>query len=139
MTDQPYTADDLRTEATRQHRARTEQSPTRTVLEQMLDAIVPSTVVQDGDTGLTWDEALDCDEFEEPVEAVVDLIHGAADLSAWAVQLGADGLQPEDHTLSVDADGRTLVRLHCAFHPDLDDDARASFVAGLARVLADGL
>ncbi|MEU2402779.1 hypothetical protein ABZ609_00335 [Streptomyces rubiginosohelvolus] len=136
MTEQPYTSDDLTAEAARQHHALT-QNPN--VLGQMLDATIPSTIVEDGDTGLTWDEALNCGEFDKPARAIADLIRGAADVSAWAVQLGADGLQPEDHTLTVGGDGRPLVRLHCAFAPEVDDAARAAFMNGLGQLVAEGL
>lgn len=133
MTEQPYTPADLTAEAARQHHALT-QNPN--VLGQMLDATIPSTIVEDGDTGLTWDEALNCGQFDEPARAITDLIRGAADVSAWAVQLGADRLQPEDHTLSVDGDGRPLVRLHCAFAPEVDNAARVAFMSLVGRFVA---
>ncbi|MER6235919.1 hypothetical protein ABT185_07565 [Streptomyces clavifer] len=139
MPDQPYTPADLAAEAARQHAELAKNTDGRQVLVRMLDATVASTLIEDGDTGLTWDEALNCPQFEEPQQAIHDLIVGAADVSAWAVQLGADGLEPEDHTLTVDGDGRPLVRLHCAFHPDLGDISRVAFMNGLAQVLADGM
>ncbi|MEV5082887.1 hypothetical protein AB0K74_30065 [Streptomyces sp. NPDC056159] len=67
------------------------------------------------------------------------LINGAADVSKWAVDLGADGLEPEDHTLTVDGDDTPLVRLHCAFSPDIDDRARIAFMTRLASVMANAL
>lgn len=132
MSDQPYTTADLIAEAARQHAGLIEDPDFVGVGEAMQD----SEVCPGG--GVTWGE-FSTETSDVAQNQIHDLITGAADVSAWAVQLGADGLQPEDHTLSVDADDRPLVRLHCAFAPDLDDAARTSFVAGLARVLANGL
>lgn len=145
MPDQPYTTTDLIAEAIRQHAGLAEDPDFTGVGEAMEDSVVDST--DDGTCARqTWNELLVAptpnDEYEAYSTAqqkIHDLITGAADVSAWAVQLGADGLQPEDHTLSVDGDGKPLVRLHCAFHPDLDDAARTAFVSGLAQVLADGM
>lgn len=132
MSDQPYTTADLIAEAARQHAGLIEDVEFMGVGERMQG----SEVCPGG--GVTWDE-FSTETFDVAQDQIHDLINGAADVSAWAVQLGVDGLQPEDHTLSVDGDGKPLVRLHCAFHPDLDDAARTAFVAGLARVLANGL
>jgi hypothetical protein len=139
MPDQPYTPADLTAEAARQHAELAKNTDSRQVLGRMLDATVASTLVQDGDTGLTWDEALNCPQFKEPQQAIHDLIMGAADVSAWAVQLGADSLQPEDHTLTVNGDGQPLVRLHVAFSPNLPDGARQAFMLALGQTLAEGL
>ncbi|MEV7470432.1 hypothetical protein AB0O20_28605 [Streptomyces kronopolitis] len=140
MSQQPYTDDDLKAEAARQHYVLTSQLNGRQVLSRMLDAPVSSTCSADGtDDGLTWDEALNCDQLGDPEQAITDLIRRAADVSDWAVRLGADGLEPEDHTLTVDGDDTPLVRLHLAFHPDLPDSARRAFSMRLARVMADAL
>ncbi|MEU9198874.1 hypothetical protein [Streptomyces sp. NPDC048332] len=147
MSDQPYTNDDLIAEAARQHATLTEDPDFMGVGEAMEGAGIESQGPEEDEEGFVdpaaqawqWDELLDEDEFSAAQRKIHDLINGAADVSAWAVQLGADGLQPEDHTLSVDADDRPLVRLHMAFAPELDDAARVSFTAGLARVIADGL
>ncbi len=139
MTEQPYTTADLHTEAARQHAALTKTSFATTVLGQMLDATILSTLVQNGDTGLTWDEALNCGEFDAPRDAIHDLITGAADVSAWAVQLGADGLQPEDHSITIKAAERPLARIHFAFEPGMSDDMRTALVEGISQSLADHL
>ncbi|SCK20311.1 hypothetical protein YUYDRAFT_02115 [Streptomyces sp. ScaeMP-e48] len=139
MTEQPYTPDDLTAEAARQHYLLTAHLNSRQVLGRLLNATVQSTLTQDSDTGLTWREVLTAGGFDETTAAITDLIRGAADVSAWAIQLGADGLQPEDHTLTVDGDGRPLVRLHCAFAPEVDDAARAAFMNGLSHLIAEGL
>jgi hypothetical protein len=140
VTDLPYTDEDLRVEAATQHVSLTADPDFMGVSERMQDSPIESTtalVVRP--LGPTWGEALNEDQFDEAQRKIHDLIGGAADVSSWAIDLGADGLEPEDHTLSVDGDDKPLVRLHCAFHPDLDDSARASFMLGLARALADGI
>ncbi|WP_086710266.1 hypothetical protein [Streptomyces antimycoticus] len=141
-TETPYTEDDLRAVAAAQHAALTEDPDFMGVGEQMDDDTVMSTEGTDG--GRTWAELLDPDgdgteAYESAQRRIHDLINGAADMSKWAVDLGADGLQPEDHTITLDGDGKPLVRLHLAFHPDMDNAAREGFAMRLARVMADAL
>jgi hypothetical protein len=142
MTDRPYSDNDLRVEAARQHAALTEDPDFMGVGEQMQDTEIDSLLPPaeaDGAEGPHWDEVLNEDQFDEAQRKIHDLINGAADISQWAIDLGADGLEPEDHTLSVDGDGKPLVRLHCAFHPDMDDRARIAFISGLAKAMANAL
>ncbi|MFD9545449.1 hypothetical protein [Streptomyces sp. NPDC060022] len=112
MTNLPYTHADLHAEAARQPATLTEDPDFMGIGEQMDGHLIPST--DDGLGGMSWDGLPD-EHFNDAQRKIDDLIGGAADVSAWAVQLGVDGLQPEDHTLSVDSDGRPLVRLHVAF------------------------
>ncbi len=154
MTEQPYTSDDLTAEAARQYAALAEDPDFMGVGEMMQDSAVTSLAPQhtaediDGQSndadGVTWRQLLpfeaDASEaYDLAQNRVYDLIRGAADVSAWAVQLGADQLQPEDHTLTVGGDGRPLVRLHCAFAPEVDDAARAAFMNGLGQLVAECL
>src|SRR5947207_446701 len=111
MTDRPYTDDDLRAEAARQHAMLTEDPDFMGVGEQMQGAEIESqkpepdedgTVAPDA-RGWKWHESLDDDEFETAQRKVHSLIQGAADTSAWAVHLGADGLEPSTgHELTID-------------------------------------
>ncbi|MFJ4837137.1 PAS domain-containing protein [Streptomyces sp. NPDC088746] len=152
MTDQPYTPADLIAEAARQHATLSEDAEFMCVGEMMQDSEVASLAPQhtaediDGQPndadGVTWQQLLPleadaCEAYDLAQNRIYDLIRGAADVSAWAVQLGADGLQPEDHTLTVEGDGRPLVRVHVAFAPELNDDARAAFILGLGRDLTE--
>jgi len=128
MTDQPYTDDDLRTEAGRQHGGLTEDPEFMTVGEVMEDETIPST-------GRPWSD-LDHDAYNEAQRKIHDLIRKAADLGHWAVQLGADGLQPDEEcALTLDADGKPFARVLFAFAPDVDEDMRASLVAGLGQAI----
>ncbi|WP_109000817.1 hypothetical protein [Streptomyces rishiriensis] len=145
-TDRPYTDDDLRTEAARQlsaHRGR--QHPNAT-FAAMLDAHIDSTRAEEGDGGLTWDEALECRDLDAPATAIHALIEGAADVSEWAVNLGADGLEPDGHTFQLGAQGTgdddpemPFVRMHFAFHPDATADERDRFVMQLTKIIAANL
>ncbi|KND45337.1 hypothetical protein [Streptomyces stelliscabiei] len=144
MTDRPYTDEDLRTEAARQHVALTEDPDFMGVGEQMEDAPVPST--EDGDTSLTWTELLvpqgagaSYEAFGEAQRQIHDLINGAADVSEWAINLGADGLEPSDeHLITVNADNgveRPIVRIHFAFEPGMPEEMRTAFVQGIGQAL----
>ncbi|MEU9921912.1 hypothetical protein AB0H51_11545 [Streptomyces griseoluteus] len=148
MTDRPYTDDDLRAEAARQHATLTEDPDFMGVGEQMGDATVEHT--DDGETSLTWSDLLvpegagaSYEAFGEAQRKIHDLIGGAADVSEWAVNLGADGLEPTGHTLELGIDpgdgNRPRVRLHFAFHPDTSDADRDYFVMGLTKTVLRNL
>ncbi|MGW4107028.1 hypothetical protein [Streptomyces sp. NPDC004976] len=108
MTTQPYTSADLRTEAAHQHAGFTVVPDLADVGEAM-DA--RSNTPHDGPT---WHH-LDEPAFDTAQQQVHDLITGAANLSQWAVSLGADGLQPSTHTVDlIDNDG-CRARVHFAF------------------------
>jgi hypothetical protein len=139
LTERPYTDDDLRAEAARQHCVLTSQFDESQILSRMLDAVVASTRTQPGDDGLTWDEALNCGQFDEPSHAVRVLIRGAADVSEWAVDIGADGLEPEDHSMTVKSAGRPIARAYFAFAPDVIESMREAFVTGIGEVAAHQL
>ncbi|MFF8447903.1 hypothetical protein ACF06Q_09400 [Streptomyces leeuwenhoekii] len=127
----PYTAHDLRAEAARQLSAHGPGISREQVYAAMLDARIESA------DSSTWSEALDTPELDSPANTIHDLINGSADVSEWAVGLGADGLEPSPHVLNLDGDGHPLVRIHMAFHPDMDERDRQRFGFALARVMAD--
>lgn len=151
MTTPPYTDDDLRVEAARQHYTATTDPDFVGIGEQMDGSFIDSTVIDPDPeqgteplTGRKWDD-LAPHEFGEAQRAIDDLLGGAADVSEWAINLGADGLEPDGYTLqlgesdSPDGNDRPRVRLHFAFHPDMDDDARHSFVMELSKVVLRNL
>ena len=149
MSDRPYSDDDLRAEAARQHATHTEDPDYMGVGEQMEYTFIDSTIVDPDPatgaepiTGNTWD-ALAPHHFEAAQREIHRLITGAADVSEWAVNLGADGLQPDAHTLQLGEDpgdgDRPRVRMHFAFHPDMPDADRDYFVMGLSKVVLRNL
>lgn len=123
MPERPYTDDDLRAVAASLH------------VRAVCDADIPLRSAVEH----KWGDQLDGEAFDEACEQVVQTLERAADLSAWAVNLGADGLEPAVQTLTVDGDGKPLVRVHLAFAPHLDVQARNAFVTGLAHRISDGL
>lgn len=149
-TDRPYTDDDLRAEAARQHHTATTDPDFMGIGEQMEDSIVAST--EDGDTGLTWHELLvpegggSYEAYGEAQNAINDLLSKAADVSEWAINLGADGLEPDGHTFQLGAQGTgsddpemPFVRMHFAFHPEATDAERDRFVMQLTKIIAANL
>ncbi|MGX1116364.1 hypothetical protein RKD37_001727 [Streptomyces ambofaciens] len=91
MTERPYTDTDLRAEAARQHDQILDEALEFVgVGESMQDAYVGSTL--HGEEGSTWSELVDGEAFGEAQEKIHALIRGAADVSEWAVNLGAAGL-----------------------------------------------
>ncbi|MER8158123.1 hypothetical protein [Streptomyces sp. NPDC094472] len=145
-TETPYTEDDLRAEAAAQHAVLTEDPDFMGVGEQMDDDIVTSTETDGG--GRTWSELLPYEAdggeaYNSAQRKVHDLIRGAADVSEWAVNLGADGLEPDGHTLQLGIDpgdgDQPRVRLHFAFAPDMTDADRDRFVMRLGRAITGHL
>ncbi|MGY6019543.1 hypothetical protein [Streptomyces spinosirectus] len=142
MTDRPYTDDDLRVEAARQHYTATTDPDFMGIGERMDGSPIESTCFDaSGERqapGLTWDQ-LDGTQFGEVQRAVDDLLGKAADVSEWAIGLGADGLEPEEHAITLRGDERPIVRVHFAFAPELSDAAREAFVVGIGETAASGM
>lgn len=139
MTDRPYTDDDLRTEAARQHKTATEDPDFMGIGEQMDGSEIDSTYYDEAgqrhENGRTWDQ-LDDEDFEAAQRAVDDLLGKAADVSDWAINLGADGLEPEDHSITVNGDDRPIARIHFAFEPGMPDEMRTALVEGIGAEIA---
>ena len=144
MGNRPYTDDDLRAEAAAQHYTATTDPDFMGIGEQMEDSIVAST--EDGDTGLTWHELLvpegggSYEAYGEAQRAIDDLLGNAADVSRWAIDLGADGLEPSDeHVISLGADDKPIARIHFAFEPGMPDEMRTALVEGIGEAIANAL
>ncbi|WP_406444460.1 hypothetical protein OHB14_36495 [Streptomyces sp. NBC_01613] len=146
MPDRPYTDEDLRTEAARQLATSMEDPDFMGIGEQMDGAFIDSTVVDPDEsgqgrepiTGTTWDQ-LAPHEFGEAQREIDDLLGKAADVSEWAINLGADGLQPDGHVVTLGADDKPIARIHFAFEPDMPDDMRTALVEGIGEAIADAL
>ena len=135
MTDRPYTDEDLRIEAARQHYTATTHPDFVGIGEQMDGSRIESTVT-DSDAsvttvagGRTWD-MLAPDDFDDAMRAIDKLLSKAADVSDWSVNLGADGLQPDEQRLDIGREPR--VRIHFAFAPDMSAADRRDFIAEIA-------
>ena len=129
MTDRPYTDGDLRAEAARQHKNATEDPEFSGIGEQMEGHKIPSR----GD--FQWDQLGDHD-FDTAMRAIDDLLSDAADVSEWAINLGADQLEPHAHALDL---GDRRVRVHFAFAPDMSDDDRNDLISQFAAFMTYGL
>ncbi|MEV6569966.1 hypothetical protein [Streptomyces sp. NPDC051577] len=130
MTSTPYTDTDLRAEAARQHAELLAGPDYAGIGEQMQG----QEVTPNG--GVDWDDFSD-ETFGKAQRAVHDLITRAADLSEWAVNIGADGLEPAiSDSVSLKVGDRTLVRVHVAFERGLPDDLRQAFIQSLGEDIA---
>lgn len=132
MTDRPYTDEDLRTEAARQMLLSVEDPDFMGIGERMEWTPIPSRPDDH------WDD-LDREDFDKAQRAIDDLLGKAADVSEWAINLGADGLEPSDeHLITVNADNgveRPIVRIHFAFEPGMPEEMRTAFVQGIGQAL----
>jgi hypothetical protein len=124
VPDQPFTDEDLKAAAALMHYALTiEPNPA--------DA---SAGLSDNPRWLLVEPGSEHDE--QLRESVVELVSGAADISRWAVDLGADGLEPEEHQFTLNAGPKPIIRVHFAFAPEMSDDSRGAFVQGLGEAAA---
>lgn len=133
MTERPYTDDDLRAEAARQHHGLTEDPDFMCIGERMEYRTIPSTAP--AGEGQNWDD-LPPHDLEEAQRSVARLLEGAADVSDWAINLGADGLEPDEHRITLSAGEKPIIRVHFAFAPEMSDPARTAFVEGLGAAAA---
>ncbi|MCE7083475.1 hypothetical protein [Streptomyces sp. ST2-7A] len=136
----PYTDEDIELAAVLLHRERCAVEPF-----EVRGALDEEPVKrEEGEHGVVpapgsplWGE-LPQDRFEDAVKAVHGLVDGAADLSAWAVSLGRDGLEPDEHTAQIAADDKPLVRVHFAFDPSIPFEERTRLVMQVTRQLMTG-
>jgi len=135
MTDQPYTDADVMAEAARQHRSLTEDPYRPRTGDRMEYALVPST--DDGLGGSTWGGLLPVQaEYDAARNEIHRHLAGAADLSGWAVAMGADGLVPAEHPVNLRHQGRPVVRAHLAFPPHLTETQRDDIAEAVAEGIA---
>lgn len=142
MTDRPYTDEDLRLEAARQHATLLTDPDYMGIGERMEGEFIDSTIVDPDPstgtepvTGRTWDE-LDEDSYDNAQRAIDDLLGKAADVSEWAINLGADDLEPSDeHVITLDGDGKPIARIHFAFEPGIPDEMRTALVQGIGQAI----
>lgn len=128
MTDRPYTDADLRAEAARQLATLAEDPDFMGIGERMEGHKIPSR------GGFQWDQLADHD-FDTAQRAIDDLLTEAADVSGWAITLGAAGLRPvTEHAVAVTTGGYA-VAIQIATDPDLTDDARDELVAALRTAI----
>lgn len=125
----PYTDADLRAEAARQLKNAGEDPDFGGIGEQMEGHKIPSR------DDLQWDQ-LGEDDFDTAKRDIDDLLGKAADVSEWAINLGADGLEADEHQLGFSVGERPIVRIHFAFAPELSDEAREALVRGIGEAAA---
>lgn len=113
--DQPYTDDDLRTVAASLHAGAARDAD---------DRIRPAVQRR-------WGTQLDVDQLDEACDELVSLLDKTANVSGWAVNLGADGLEPDTEFVDIAHGDVTGVRIHFAFHPDMPQELWASVIAAV--------
>ncbi|MGW1496596.1 hypothetical protein [Streptomyces sp. NPDC002402] len=135
MAEPPYTPADLRTEAARQHFELTRDPDHMGVGESMGTEAVPST-----NRTHTWEQLLpyDADDgnaYSTATDAVYDLISGSVNLSAWAVEMGGDGLEPSETAFSISSGEQPIGRIHLAFGPGMSHEMRSDLIASISRAV----
>jgi hypothetical protein len=141
VTDRPYTDDDLRAEAACQFATLTEDPEFMCVGEGMEDSIVAST---EPEGGRTWGELLPYkadggEAYNAAQRKIHALINGAADVSEWAVNLGADGLTETTSLIWTCAgSGRDLavqIAHRPGIKPEMHDEIESAVCRAVERVL----
>lgn len=81
-----------------------------------------------------------CDFTDLPAESCQhckEIRMSTPDLSEWAADMAADDLEPGNDAITVDGDGKPIVRILLAFRSDMDARTRSSFVLALGEAIAD--
>lgn len=123
----PYTDEDLRAEAAREVKYTLDNIDT--------DGLLEASTHELGD-GSRWEQLSEGD-WREALRQVDDLVEGAADVSEWAISLGADGLQPHARVIDIGwNDGPLDARIHIAFRADMPPEEREHLVTDLSNAIA---
>jgi hypothetical protein len=136
MPHQPYSTNDLRVEAAHCREAISRPPTVDEIKRSLRGTYIDSHRTKEGEGGATWGDLLDEAGVTVVSRRIDNLITGAADVSAWAVNLGADGLEPIHGSLNIqDKAGDDRVRLHFAFAPDMDQATRKAVIDQVADVI----
>ncbi|MGW7597298.1 hypothetical protein [Streptomyces antimycoticus] len=133
MTNHPYTNADLRATAAEFVATAIREITPSEIADRMDRNYVQSTNPGDGN-GRTWAQLLnrgdlDTTEFLAARQQVDDLIRDAADVSEWAIQLGAANLTPHPAMAWQSTSGRYNVAVQVATANDLIPAARDELIA----------
>ncbi|WP_432010145.1 hypothetical protein [Streptomyces cucumeris] len=135
MTDRPYTDADLRAEAASCLSALSIRPTPQDIRRSLPDTYIDSHRTPDSGRDATWADVVGEDGLDAPAGEIHALVEGAADVSGWAIQLGADGLRPVTHELTWSAGPQPIVRVHFAFHGGVSDEARDYLVQAVGEAL----
>ncbi|MEW2164362.1 hypothetical protein AB0912_15420 [Streptomyces sp. NPDC007084] len=133
MTDRPYTDEDLRAEAGRALSALVHLPTVEEIVASLRQSYIPH-LHADGDL-VTWGSVLDEDELAEAARQIAERMIPAAPVGEWAVNLGADGLEPTAHVINLDSPDGPFVRLHLAIHPDMPEADRLRLHKGMRHAI----
>jgi len=125
MTGRPYTDDDLRAEAARQIKHTLDNLDT--------DGLLEASTYELGD-GQRW-EQLDERDWREALREVDELLDSAADVSRWAIDLGAGGLTPRATHGWLSTTGSWEVAVQIATSDELTESARNELIAEIRKAL----
>lgn len=139
MTDRPYTDADLRAEAASCLASLGILPTVADIRRSLPDTYIDSHFTPDSGADATWSAVVGEDGLDVPVREIHALIQGAANTAEWAVDLGADGLEPTAHVINLDNADGPFVRLHLAIHPDMPEVDRLRLHAGLTHAIADAI
>jgi hypothetical protein len=132
--DRPYTDADLRAEAARQHHELTEDPDYGSVGEGMTNSVIHSRADWNSEA---WWHSLNEDDRDLAQDAIHDLISGAADVSEWAVTLGAAGLTPHEPYAIHSGPGGYDVAVQVATAGELTDAARGELLAAIRQAVLE--
>ncbi|WP_411095930.1 hypothetical protein [Streptomyces sp. 020-2-3H-GM] len=125
MPEKPYTDEDLRAEAASCLQALSCPPTPDDIRRSLPETYIDSHRTENSGREATWGDVLANEGLGVAVGEIHSLVEGAADVSKWAVNLGADGLEPVGLNLNItNSAGEDRVRLHFAFASDMDKATR---------------
>ncbi|MFD5566595.1 hypothetical protein [Streptomyces cadmiisoli] len=140
MFNLPYTNDDLRREAARQYAEIVSKPDLLEVGDEMRTRPIASTAGGKPEKATTWTQ-LSGDEFHDARNEVQELLDDAADVSRWAVDLGACGLRFTSELAWGRGGDAWDLAVQIAHRPGLSNELREAITAAVRgavnRVLDD--
>ncbi|RXS78877.1 hypothetical protein EST92_19790 [Streptomyces sp. TM32] len=139
MTDSPYTDEDLRATAASIVASAISGITPSEIADRMDRSYVQSTG-NSGGNGRTWDQLLnrgdlDTTEFLGARQQIDDLIRDAADVSEWAIQLGAANLTPHPAMAWLSTTSGYDIAVQVATTPELTDTARDELLSEIHKAI----
>jgi hypothetical protein len=140
MSQQPYTNADLRAEAASCLSALGTLPTAADIRRSLPDAYIDSHRTPDSGREATWAAVVGEDGLGVPVDEIHALIEGAADVSKWAIQLGAAGLTPHPamgwYCTTSGWDAAVQIATHPDLRPDLAAEIQTAVRAAVDNVMA---
>jgi hypothetical protein len=141
MPNLPYDEEDLLIEAAKQYANKTCDTDLVAVGEAMTYSEITSLLPPgeaDGAEGPAWGD-MDDEQFAEAQNRIHKLINGAADLSEWAVEMGAAELDPYGVKITINAGDKAFLSVNFGFAASVPEKTRMELAMKVGRFINENM